>query len=155
MASTTEDRPTGGTLGAEISNAVVRITAEYTGRGPTKARSSIRDDLVVVLMQDTLTKGERNLREAGQSDLVAQTRVGYQKAMQHDFVDAIQTLTQRKVIAFMSANHMQPDMSAELFVLEPTAAAANDALPTNAKSDRGAHERFDRDHATPAAGSRR
>jgi uncharacterized protein YbcI len=154
MASTTEDRQTAGTLAAAISNAVVRITAEYTGRGPTKARSSIRDDLVVVLMQDTLTKGERNLRSAGESELVAQTRVGYQKAMQDDFVAAIQTLTGRKVIAFMSANHMDPDMSAELFVLEPSATHTNDSLSThtndslspNAKSDRHAHERFDRDH---------
>ena len=151
MASTTEDRPTSGSLAASISNAIVRIAAENTGRGPTKARSSVRDDLVVVLMQDTLTKGERNLRKAGESDLVAQTRVGYQKAMRDDFVEAIQTLTQRNVIAFMSANHMDPDMSAQLFVLEPAATHTNDSLSTNAKSDRGAHERFDRDHARSPA----
>ena len=55
MASTMEERPTGGSLSAAISNAVVRITAEYTGRGPTKAQTSIRENMIVVLMQDTLT----------------------------------------------------------------------------------------------------
>jgi uncharacterized protein YbcI len=55
MPSITE-RPTGGSLDAAISTAVVGITATYTGRGPTRARTSIRDDLVVVLLQDTMTK---------------------------------------------------------------------------------------------------
>ena len=54
-----------GRLGAAISNAVVRLLAEYTGRGPTKARTTIRSDMVIVLLQDTLTKGERVLVTTG------------------------------------------------------------------------------------------
>lgn len=119
MASTTEERPTGGSLSASISNAIVRIMAEYTGRGPTKARTSIRDDLVVVLMQETLTKAERSLLAAGQHDFVLETRKRHQNTMREDFVAAVQMLTERKVIAFMSTNHLEPDMAAELFVLEP------------------------------------
>jgi uncharacterized protein YbcI len=150
MASTTEERFAGGSLMAAISNAVVRITAEYTGRGPTQARASLRDDLVVVLMKDTLTKGERSLQTAGDGDLVIQTRVvGYQKAMQEALIASIENLTERKVIAFMSANHVDPDMGAEMFVLEPAVTHLNDALPSAAKSDRGAHQQFDRDHALP------
>lgn len=126
MASTTDELPT-GSLTAAIANAVVRISAEYTGRGPTKARASIRDDMVVVLMRDTLTKGERSLQTAGDTELVMQTRVGYQKAMQEALVSSIELLTQRKVIAFMSANHMDPDMAVELFVLEPVPTHANGA----------------------------
>ena len=118
MASTTEERPTGGSLSAAISNAIVRIMAEYTGRGPTKARTSIRDDLVVVLMQETLTKAERSLLAAGQHDFVLETRKRHQNTMREDFVAAVQILTERKVIAFMSTNHLEPDMAAELFVLE-------------------------------------
>jgi uncharacterized protein YbcI len=118
MASITEDRPTGGSVTAAISNAIVRIMAEYTGRGPTKARTSIRDDLVVVLMQETLTKAERSLLGAGQDDFVLETRKRHQDTMRDDFVAAVEMLTERKVIAFMSANHLEPDMAAELFVLE-------------------------------------
>jgi len=119
MASTTEERPTGGSLTAAISNAIVRIMAEYTGRGPTKARTSIRDDLVVVLMKETLTKAERSLLMAGQGDFVLEVRKRHQDTMQESFVAAVEMLTERQVVAFMSANHLEPDMAAELFVLMP------------------------------------
>jgi uncharacterized protein YbcI len=123
MASTTTDeRPTGGSLTAAISNAIVRITAEYIGRGPTKARTSIRDDLVVVLMQDALTKADRSLLEAGQGDFVMETRSRFQMTMRDAYVAAVEMLTERKVIAFMSANHLEPDMAAEIFVLQPIGA---------------------------------
>jgi uncharacterized protein YbcI len=121
MASITEERPAGGSLAAAISNAIVRIMAEYTGRGPTKARTSIRDDLIVVLMQETLTKAERSLLAAGQHDFVLETRKRHQNTMREDFVAAVQILTERNVIAFMSTNHLEPDMAAELFVLEARA----------------------------------
>ena len=119
MTSTMEQRPTGGSLSAAISNAVVRITAEYTGRGPTKAQTSIRENMIVVLMQDTLTKAERTLLSSGQGDFVLETRSRFQAAMSADLVDAVELLTDRKVGAFMSANHIEPDMGAEIFVLEP------------------------------------
>ncbi len=119
MASTMEDRPTGGSLSAAISNAVVRITADYTGRGPTKAQTSIRENMIVVLMQDTLTKAERTLLASGQGDFVLETRSRFQTTMSADLIAAVELLSDRKVIAFMSANHIEPDMGAEMFVLEP------------------------------------
>jgi uncharacterized protein YbcI len=124
-STTTEERlPGGGTLAA-ISNAAVRIMSEYTGRGPTKARTSIRDDVVLILMQDTLTKAERTLLAAGQADFVMETRHRFQMTMRDDLVGAIEMLTERKVIAFMSTNHPSPDMAAEIFVLEPIRAEAH------------------------------
>jgi uncharacterized protein YbcI len=93
--------------------------AEYTGRGPTKARTSIRDDVILVLMHDTLTKAERTLLAAGQSDFVLETRHRFQTTMRGDLIATVERLSQRKVIAFMSTNHTAPDMAAEIFVLEP------------------------------------
>jgi uncharacterized protein YbcI len=121
VAGTTEERPlpTGGSLAAAISRATVRIMAEYTGRGPTKARTSIRDDVVLVLLQDTLTKGERTLLAGGEAQFVLEARSRFQMTMREDLVAAIEMLTERKVIAFMSANHIDPDMGAEVFVLAP------------------------------------
>jgi len=124
MASTMEDRPTGGSLSAAISNAVVRITADYTGRGPTKAQTSIRENMIVVLMQDTLTKAERTLLASGQGEFVLETRSRFQATMSDDLVAAVEMLTERKVSAFMSANHIEPDMGAEIFVLEPQPGSA-------------------------------
>jgi uncharacterized protein YbcI len=61
----TEERVTTGMLAAEISRAVVGLWHEYTGRGPTKARTTITEDLVVVMMADTLLKAEKSLAAAG------------------------------------------------------------------------------------------
>jgi uncharacterized protein YbcI len=119
MASIADERPTGGSLSAAISNAIVRITSEYIGRGPTKARTSIRDEMIVVLMQDTLTKAEKTLLDAGQGDFVMETRARFQMTMRDEYVAAVEMLTERKVIAFMSANHMDPDMATEIFIMEP------------------------------------
>jgi uncharacterized protein YbcI len=124
MSSTNPDR-TIGSLTAAISNAIVRITAEYTGRGPTKARTSIRDDVILVLMQETLTKAERSLLAAGQGDFVLETRTRFQNTMRDAYVSAVEMLTERKVIAFMSANHLEPDMGAEIFVLQPRSDGAD------------------------------
>jgi len=108
----------GGELGAAISNAVVRLMAEYTGRGPTKARTSIRDDVIMVVLEDTLTKGERALVRKGRSEKVIDLRGEFQSAMCDDAVTAVEQLTGRSVTAFMSANHIDPDLAAEIFVLE-------------------------------------
>ena len=153
MTSITNDtRQTGGSLSAAISNAIVRITADYTGRGPTKVRTSIHDDVILVLMQETLTRAERSLLATGQGDFVLETRTRFQNTMRDDYVFAVEELTERKVLAFMSANHLEPDMGAELFVLEPHGAHEPDCMPTKAKSDRDAHVRFDRAHGAVGGG---
>jgi len=55
------ERLKGGELNAAISDSIVAAFADYTGRGPTKARTSIRDDVVLCLLQHTLTRGEKSL----------------------------------------------------------------------------------------------
>jgi len=110
--------PRGGELNAAISNAVVALLSEYTGRGPTKAQTTIRNNVVVVLMHDTLTKGERALVSRGRGAKVLDLRHEFQTAMQEDAIDVIARLTGRKVLAFMSANHIDPDLAAEMFVLD-------------------------------------
>ena len=106
-------------VSARISNAVVRLLAEATGRGPTKARTTMNGDLIVVLLANTLTKGERYLVDNGRGHQVEDMRRAYQDAIRTDCAAAIEEITGRKVAAFMSANHVDPDLAAEVFVLEP------------------------------------
>jgi uncharacterized protein YbcI len=110
----------GGELNAAISDAVVAAFAEYTGRGPTKARTSIRDDVVLCLLQHTLTKGEKSLVRDGRRDVVINMRRTFQETMRAPLVTAVEELTGRKVIAFLSDNHIDPDIATETFVLEPS-----------------------------------
>jgi uncharacterized protein YbcI len=128
MASTEAQHPTsGGSTGAAIANVVVRLMREYTGRGPTKARTHFSTNLVTVVLEDLMTRGERSLVNDGKSDLVLTTRFAYQQTMRLDLIAAIQELTGREVAAFMSANHIDPDMAIEAFILTPQGTAEPDA----------------------------
>jgi uncharacterized protein YbcI len=118
---TTLTEPAGGPLGASVSQAIVRVMRDYTGRGPTKARTVITDDAVIVLLADTMTQEERMLVANGKIEHVLLTRSEVQNIMREDAVEAIEGLMDRKVIAFMSANHVEPDMAGEIFILEPAA----------------------------------
>ena len=108
-----------GSVNAAIANAVVQLVREYTGRGPTQARARVSDDLVTVLMGDLLTKAERKLADNGKSDLVLSLRKEFQRTMREDLIARVEELTGRKVVAFMSDNHIEPDLAIEAFVLEP------------------------------------
>ena len=116
--SAPEPRAVSGSLLSAISNAVVRIVHDYTGRGPTKARTSIRDDVVVVMLQESLLKAEHSLINDGKGQLVIEMRRSFQQTMREELSAAVEMLTERKVIAFMSDSQLDPDYSAEIFVLE-------------------------------------
>jgi uncharacterized protein YbcI len=109
----------GGSKAAAISNHVVRTMNAYTGRGPTKARAYISDDIVTVVLKDTLTKGERSLLGDDLGELVLTMRRAYQGTMGHELINGVEQILGRTVIAFMSDNHIDPDLAAEVFVLTP------------------------------------
>jgi len=115
-----------GQLAAAISNAVVRALARTTGRGPTKAKTTFGDNGVFVVLQDSLTVGERTLTDAGEGRAVLDLRRRWQALMQADVSREIEALTGRKVIGFMSDNHIDPDLAVEVFVLEPLVQPAPD-----------------------------
>src|SRR4051812_18074165 len=108
---------------ALISTEAVGVLREYTGRGPTRAKTMINEDLVTVLFADTLTKGERRLAEGGHADRIIELRHDFQQVMRDDLVAIVERHLERKVIAFMSQNHIDPDLAVEVFVLEPLATA--------------------------------
>ena len=119
MPGTHVEHPVSGSLSAAISNMVVRLMAEYTGRGPTRARTYIKDDCITVMLQDTLTKGERSLVDGGNRDLVLTARKAYQTTMGPAMRAGVEELTGRRVLAFMSDNHIDPDVASEVFLLAP------------------------------------
>ena len=107
-----------GQLSADISSAVVHLFLKHTGRGPTKARTTLDADLVVVLLQDNMTKGEKSLVHAGKAAEVLQIRRTFQETMRAELVEAVERLTGRNVVSFMSANDIDPDAAAEIFLLD-------------------------------------
>jgi uncharacterized protein YbcI len=111
-------RATGGMLNAAIARAVVQLQREYVGRGPTRAQAFYRNEIVVVMLESTMTTSERNLVAAGEEDAVLRMRSALQALMRPHLVATIERITGCKVEAFMSASHLDPDLAAEIFVLD-------------------------------------
>ena len=111
--------PTDGPLTAAISNAVVGLLRDFTGRGPTQARTTIGSDTIVVILRDSLTKAERTLAERGQAVEVLAMRRAFQGTMREDLIAAVERLTHRTVEAFLSDNLYEPDVAVEIFLLKP------------------------------------
>src|SRR5436190_14087261 len=106
MPDIQHDTPRSGEVAAQISQGAVQLLSEYTGRGPTKAHTILNRDSVTIVLRDTLTKGERSLASADKEDEVLHTRHAYQKVMESDLTTLVERAIDRKVIAFMSANHL-------------------------------------------------
>jgi len=113
-----EDRHGRGLLSAGISRAVVGLFSQHTGRGPTKARTTIDGELIVVLLHNSMTHAERSLVDAGRHAEVLQMRRTFQETMRESLVTAVEELTDRTVVSFMSANDIDPDAAAEIFVMD-------------------------------------
>src|SRR5205085_163314 len=76
-------------------------------------------DHVITFLEDILTPIERTLVDAGEVEPVRQTRLAFQSALRTSFIESVETATGRKVRAFLSQVHFDPDIAAEVFVLEP------------------------------------
>ena len=109
---------TGGELNAAVTSALVGIHYQYLGRGPKTASTFLYGNVVVTLMNDVLTQAEKSLAKAQHTDAVGHMRHLFQETMEADFREAVERLTGRKVLAFISGNHVDPDIAAELFILD-------------------------------------
>jgi uncharacterized protein YbcI len=115
--TTSEERQRGDKL-AEVSNAVVGIFSEYYGRGPTKAKSYLVDDYLLVVLEELLTTVEQTLVERGEEDLVRRVRLTFQEAVADRFTEAVEQAMGRKVRTYHSQVTFHPPRGFEIFVLE-------------------------------------
>jgi uncharacterized protein YbcI len=108
----------GGELNAAITSALVGIHTRYLGRGPRSASTFHFGHVLVTLMHEVLTPAEKSLSRTNQTEAVDRIRHLFQKTMEVDFREAVERLTGRKVLAFVSGNQIEPDIAAELFILD-------------------------------------
>jgi len=109
----------GGHLLAAISTTIVGILREHYGRGPMKAKTYALDDLVVCVMRGSgFTALERTMMESGDPDRVVAMRHDFQRLMATRYTDAIEELTGRNVVAFLSQAHVEPDITMEIFFMD-------------------------------------
>jgi uncharacterized protein YbcI len=117
----------GGALNAALANELGKLIADFTGRGATRSRAFVHQDLVVCVFEDGATRAERNLVAAGKSDLVRIQRDALQRAMGPQLVAAVERLTDRTVRTFLSGTDEEGGCSIEAFLLEPEPAATDPA----------------------------
>jgi uncharacterized protein YbcI len=109
----------GGQLLSAISNRIVSILREHYGRGPMKAKTYALDDLIVVVMRGSgFTPLEKTIMDSGEPDRVVEMRHDFQRMMTRRFTNAIEELTGRNVVAFLSQAHVDPDLTLEIFFVD-------------------------------------
>ncbi len=113
-----------GEMLAAISTGLVQLHSRYYGKGPTKAKTHMVNDTVISILRGGFTTVERTLVETGKTESVYQMRRSFQQAMEEEFTKVVEGATGRRVIAYMSQIHTDPDLAVELFVLEPQEAPA-------------------------------
>ena len=115
--------PDGEVLPA-ISNGLAHLHMRFFGRGPAKAKTTIVDDLVVCVLWEGFTTVELTLLKRGKKEAVEAFRRTFQSTMEPHFTEVVEKATGRKVSAYMSQVHVDPDVAVELFLLSPADAGA-------------------------------
>lgn len=111
---------------ANISRRVVQLHKEFYGKGPTKAKTYYQGDLVVVILRGGFTKVEETLLHEGRGDAVITQRMEFQQVMVDRFSEVITEELGRTVVAFMSGSHQEPDVIAEIFLLDEAEESGGD-----------------------------
>lgn len=109
----------GGQLLAAISKRIVAILREHYGRGPMKAKTYALDDIIVVVLRGSgFTPLEKTIMESGRPERVVAMREDFQQLVAARYKAAIEELTNRNVVAFLSQAHVEPDITIEIFFID-------------------------------------
>ena len=118
----------GGELNEAVARAVVGIHRDVVGRGPTKAHAFFRGNVVVVVLNEVMTTGERTLVARGRHDVASRMRRELHETMRSDLGLAIEQLTGAAVDALILDSDVGADTSVALFVLDRPVTARLRAL---------------------------
>jgi uncharacterized protein YbcI len=111
---------TGDELLVAVTDAMVALHRRYHHRAPLTAKTMLLGgDLIACVLGGVYTTVEQTMIEVQRSAIVQETRSAFQTAMQHKFIAAVERLSGRDVLAFISNHHVGPDIEIELFLLEP------------------------------------
>jgi uncharacterized protein YbcI len=116
--------PTGDALLGAVTEAMVGLHERYHHRVPVTAKTLLLGgDLIACVLGGVYTDVEKTMIELQHTTVVQETRSAFQTAMQHKFIAAVEDLSGRDVLAFISNHHVGPDMEIELFMFKPEAGA--------------------------------
>jgi len=118
MSGASQNGAVGRDVTSAISDAMASLLSRHTGRGATSSWTTFSRDLIVCVIGDALTTGEKSLVQYGRPEAVLSIRRAYQESMAQEAISIVEELSGRGVAAFMSNNHIDPDLAVEIFVLQ-------------------------------------
>jgi len=107
-----------GEMLAAISTRIVGLLREHYGRGPSRAKTYAMDDCIVCVLRNGFTAHERTIVAGGDAGRVIEMRQDFQRLMERRYRETIETITGRRVVAFLSQAHLEPDITLEIFFLD-------------------------------------
>lgn len=112
------EKLTGDQLAA-ISNELIRLKAEYYGKGAVEAKCYQNDDFIFCTLKGGMTRVEETLYRTGDQELIRQVRLRFQDQLANEFQRAVEKITERQVINYQSAVVFDPMYTFEIFLLAP------------------------------------
>jgi uncharacterized protein YbcI len=123
MSDLASSRPSARELNAAVARAIVRVHRSTAGRGPTKGQAFFHNNVLVVVLEDAMTVSERTLAADGRHEAARRARDELHSAMKPQMIAAIEELTGRTVLACLGDSQTEPDVVAEVFLLDGPVAA--------------------------------
>ena len=110
----------GDDLLVAVTDAMVALHKRYYQRAPVTGKTLLLGgEVLVCVLGGVYTDVEKTMIELQRTAVVEETRSAFQTAMQHKFISAVERLSGRGVVSFISDQHVGPDMEIELFMLKP------------------------------------
>ena len=114
------DAPTAANPLLEIANAMVHLYKVAFGRGPTHARARFAGaDLVVVVLQDTMTVSERRLAAVNQHERLRQHRLLLHETVADEMRGVVERALSRPTLSLVCGIDTRHDVAVETFLLGP------------------------------------
>jgi uncharacterized protein YbcI len=122
---------------ADISTAVKNVYTEQFGREPGRAHSHyVGPNAIACFLRGTLTRAERRLSSLDEHQRLRDMRMLFQYSAEDEFRAAVEEITGRTVVAFISGIDTRTDVASEIFLLEgddppESAPSAGDSAPSS------------------------
>jgi uncharacterized protein YbcI len=105
---------------SQICGAVAAVFRRAWGRGPAKTTAHwAGPNMLVVLLENGHTDAEKTMRAAGHLQELIGGRHLLQTLIEDDLEETVARILGRPVVTTLSATRLDPDVSAEIFLLGP------------------------------------
>jgi hypothetical protein len=101
---------------------MVELHQRYHRAPVTSTTTMLGGDLLACVLGGVYTDVEKTMVELQRATIVQETLSAFQNAMQQKFIEAVERLSGRGVLAFIFNHHVGPDMEIELFLVQPESA---------------------------------